>query len=267
MAGKIILCVCMGRLYDEKMSSQNTSIENACRILHIMAECFEGLSLTEVSQKLNINKSTAYRYISTLENYRLLEKKENRHFLGLKIFEMGNRVPVIKLIAEKVFPLLLEFGFLFNETISLGVLSEEQVVVLERIEKGRSVINQVFVGTKIPVYCTGLGKAILSTLPPEMLEQVLAKVNFERFTPCTITTREDLLADIEGTKKRGYSIDNGEYAEDLRCMAVPLLLEQFAFRGAISVTCPISRFDSERMRYISQHLQDSLAKYTEKRFA
>jgi len=226
-----------------------------------MADIFEGLSLTEVSQRLGINKSTAYRYLSTLENYRFLEKNENRYSLGLKIFEMGNRVPVVKLISEKIYPLLLEFGFLFNETISLGVLSDENVVVLERIEKGRSVINQVYVGTKIPLYCTGLGKAILSILSPERLEQVLAKVHLEQFTPNTITTQEGLIADILETRKRGFSIDDAEYAEELKCLAVPLALERFAFLGAISVTSPKSRLDSERVHYISQHLQEALEKF------
>lgn len=248
------------------MGSNNNSIENACRILQIMAECFNGLNLTEVSQKLDIHKSTAYRYLSTLEEFRFLEKKENRYSLGLKIFEMGNRVPVIKLISEKVHPLLLEFGFLFNETISLGVLSDESVVVLERIEKGRSVINQVYVGTKIPVYCTGLGKAILAALPPDRLEQVLAKVKFEPFTPQTIIRLEELMADIEETRKRGFSIDNSEYAEELRCVGVPLTLDKFAFHGAISVTSLKSRLDAERVRHISHHLQDSLAKFMEQRF-
>jgi DNA-binding IclR family transcriptional regulator len=249
------------------MNSQNNSIDNACRILLLMADFFEGLNLTEVSQKLGINKSTAYRYLSTLENYGFLEKKENRYALGLKIFEMGNRIPVIKLISEKIYPLLLEFGFLFNETISLGVLSEDGVVILERIEKGRSLINKVFTGTKVPVYCTGLGKAILSVLPPEQLEQILAKIHFEPFTPNTITTRKGLMDDIVETRKRGFSIDNGEYAEDLKCVAVPLSLERFVFRGAVSVTSPKSRLNAERVHYISQHLQNSLTNFTKQIFS
>lgn len=249
------------------MNSQNNSIDNACRILLLMTNFYEGLNLTEVSQKMGINKSTAYRYLSTLESYRFLEKKENRYSLGLKIFEMGNRVPVIMLILEKIYPLLLEFGFLFNEAISLGVLSEDCVVILERIEKGRSLINQVYTGSKLPVYCTGLGKAILSALPPDQLEQILAKIHFEQLTPNTITTREGLMADIIETRKRGFSIDNAEYAEDLKCVAVPLSLKRFGFRGAVSVTSPKSRLNAERVHYISQHLQNSLTNFTKQIFA
>jgi len=243
------------------MSNRNNSIDNACRILLVLADQPEGFNLTNLSQKMGINKSTAYRYLSTLEKYRLVVKKDNRYHLGLKVFELGNRVPVVRMILERIYPRLLELAFLFNETISLGVLSDYEVVILERIEKGRSLVNQVFTGTKVPLYCTGLGKAILSVMPAENRDTLLGELHFEKLTPRTITDSKRLLKNLEEIRERGYSIDDAEYEEDLKCVAVPLRLEGLGFFGAVSVTGPRSRMQCERAGYIGQHLSQSVTAF------
>lgn len=243
------------------MSNRNNSIDNACKILLVLAEQPEGFNLTKLSQRMGINKSTAYRYLSTLEKYRLVVKKDNRYHLGLRLFELGNRVPVVRMILERVYPRLLELAFLFNETISLGVLSDYQVVILERIEKGRSLVNQVFTGTKVPLYCTGLGKAILSVMAEENRDTLLNEIHFEKLTSRTITDKKRLLKDLDEIRQRGYSVDDAEYEEDLKCVAVPLRLEELGFFGAISVTGPRSRMQCERVGYIGQHLTQSVAAF------
>lgn len=240
------------------MSNKNNSIDNACRILLALSEQQSGINLTDLSQRMGINKSTAYRYLSTLEKYRMIRKKDNRYYLGLRIFELGNRVPVIRMILERIYPRLLELGFLFNETISVGVLSDSEVVILERIEKGRSLVNQVFTGTKVPLYCTGLGKAILSVMPEEHRDTLLAETHFEKITSRTITSLDRLLKDLEEIRKRGYSIDDSEYEEDLKCVAVPLEFANLGIYSAVSVTGPRSRMKCERAGYIGGHLRQAV---------
>ncbi|MDY0296769.1 MAG: IclR family transcriptional regulator [Acidobacteriota bacterium] len=240
------------------MSSRNNSIDNACRILILLSEQEAGINLTQLSDRMGINKSTAYRYLSTLERYRIITKKDNRYTLGLRIFEMGNRVPVIRLILERIYPRLLELGFLFNETVSMGILSDSEVMILERIEKGRSLVNQVFTGTKVPMYCTSLGKAILSVMPPEHRDALLAEIHFEKLTPRTILTREKLLQDLEETRERGYSIDDSEYEEDLKCVGVPLFFDGLGVMSAVSVTGPRSRMKCDRARHIGEHLREAV---------
>ncbi|MBN1196072.1 MAG: IclR family transcriptional regulator [Candidatus Aminicenantes bacterium] len=240
------------------MSSRNNSIDNACRVLILLSEQDAGINLTDLSERMGINKSTAYRYLSTLEQYRMVKKKDNRYTLGLRVFEMGNRVPVIRLILERIYPRLLELGFLFNETISVGILSDSEVMILERIEKGRSLVNQVFTGTKVPLYCTSLGKAILSVMPEEHRDALLAEIHFEKLTPRTILTREKLMRDLEETRKRGFSIDDSEYEEDLKCVGVPLFFDSLGVLSAVSVTGPRSRMTCERARHIGDHLRQSV---------
>ncbi len=237
------------------MLSRNNSIDNACRILILLSEQNAGINLTQLSDLMNINKSTAYRYLSTLEKYRMVKKKDNRYTLGLRIFEMGSRVPVIRMILERIYPRLLELGFLFNETISVGVLSDSEVVILERIEKGRSLVNQVFTGTKVPLYCTSLGKAILSVMPEDHRDALLAETHFEKLTPRTILSMDKLILDLEETRRRGYSIDDSEYEEDLKCVGVPLYFESLGVLSAVSVTGPRSRMKCDRARHIGEHLK------------
>ncbi|HDP96056.1 MAG TPA: IclR family transcriptional regulator [Candidatus Aminicenantes bacterium] len=240
------------------MSSLNHSIENACRILVLLSEQEAGINLTELSERMGINKSTAYRYLSTLERYRIVKKEHNRYTLGLRVFEMGNRVPVIRLILERIYPRLLELGFLFNETISVGILSDAEVMILERVEKGRSLVNQVFTGTKVPLYCTGLGKAILSVMSEEHRDTLLTEIHFEKLTPRTILSREQLMRDLDETRKRGFSIDDSEYEEDLKCVGVPLFFESLGVMSAVSVTGPRSRMTGDRVRHIGEHLRQAV---------
>jgi DNA-binding IclR family transcriptional regulator len=97
------------------------------------------------------------------------------------------------------------------------------VIYIDKIEPARSVRMITRVGASNPVHCTSVGKAILAFLPEDRAAEVVRRTRFERFTHRTIANAEALRTEMEKTRRRGYAVDDEEFEEGLRCIAVPLL--------------------------------------------
>jgi DNA-binding IclR family transcriptional regulator len=110
------------------------------------------------------------------------------------------------------------------------------------------------IGSSNPVHCTSVGKAILAFLPEERVGEILKRVKFERFTQRTIGSADALRTEIEKTRRRGYAVDDEEYEEGLRCIAVPLLDAQRFPVGAVSVSGPSFRVTAQKLPSIANHL-------------
>jgi DNA-binding IclR family transcriptional regulator len=110
------------------------------------------------------------------------------------------------------------------------------------------------VGASNPVHCTSVGKAILAFLPEDRANEVIKRTRFERFTHRTIATAEALRAEMEKTRRRGYAVDDEEFEEGLRCIAVPLLDAQRLPVAAVSVSGPSFRVTAQKLPSIANHL-------------
>jgi DNA-binding IclR family transcriptional regulator len=110
------------------------------------------------------------------------------------------------------------------------------------------------IGASNPVHCTSVGKAILSFLPEERINDIMRRLRFERFTHRTISNAEQLRAEIEKTRRRGYAVDDEEFEEGLRCIAVPVLDGQRLPVAAVSVSGPSFRVTAQKLPSIANHL-------------
>jgi DNA-binding IclR family transcriptional regulator len=110
------------------------------------------------------------------------------------------------------------------------------------------------IGASNPVHCTSVGKAILAFLPEDRAADVLRRTRFERFTTRTIPNAEALRVEMEKTRRRGYAVDDEEFEEGLRCIAVPLLDAQRLPVGAVSISGPSFRVTAQKLPSIANHL-------------
>ena len=97
------------------------------------------------------------------------------------------------------------------------------------------------VGRRRPLYCTALGKAVLAHLPPEQQRKIISQTHFERFTPHTVCSAEELNKDLHKIHRRGYSLDDEETVVGARCIAVAILNRDRKVIGGISVSGPVVR--------------------------
>ncbi len=235
--------------------SRNKSILKAIKILETLAGKTGGLSLTQIARQAGINKATALRILTTLRESGFIEREDGRYVLGTRLFLLGNKAPIKKNIIDRVHPHLRRLAFEFKETANLAELCFGTVHYLDKIETPRSLRISTFVGARLPIHCTALGKAIIAFLPGDKRDAILRDFLFEKMTSNTITQKEEFLEELAKIRERGYSVDNEEFEEGLRCVAVPLFLEDLNFFGAISISGPSRRITVEAIPRIAEVLK------------
>lgn len=236
----------------------NQSVKKAFEILSFVVDNPQKRSLNQIARLLKMNKTTLFRFLSTLESLGLLDKRDDYYVPGIKLFELGSKVPVKQSIVDRVHPFLAGLTAEVNETVNMGELSKGQVLYLDKTESQRSLQIQTYIGSYTDLHCTALGKAILSILPESKRDEIMVGLSFTGKTRNTITDPQKLRVQVRKVCERGYSIDMEELEEGLHCVAVPLSIEQLNFFGAISCSGPSVRFTPQRMAELAVKLKKTV---------
>ncbi|HKD13583.1 MAG TPA: IclR family transcriptional regulator [Candidatus Angelobacter sp.] len=229
-------------------------LDRALAILDLLS--FEGpdLSLGEVSDKLELHKSTVHRLIMVLERHKLIERNSlnGRYRLGLKLFELGTRAVSQLDLRERARPVLERLVLETSETVHLGILDDTEVLYLDKVEPARSVRMSSSVGRRNPAYCTAMGKSILAYLTEAQVEAIVRKHGLKAMTANTITSLLELKAELAGIRERGYAVDNEEIEEGVRCVGCVVRDFSGGPVAAISVSAPAFRISREKAKNLSR---------------
>lgn len=209
-------------------------------------EASGGATVTEVADALGYAKSTVHRHLSTLEALGYVVDSPAGYRIGLRFLELGrsaqHRHRGYRLAKDKV----EEIADVTGERAQFIVEEHGQAVFVWRSHGERAVRTDPGIGSRLPLYATAAGKAILAHLPEERLADLLAELTLEPVTDATITEREDLLDDLAAIRERGYSFNREENVETLRAVGVPVLGEDGEAIGAFSVSGPTHRMKGDR---------------------
>ncbi|WP_146172110.1 IclR family transcriptional regulator [Melghirimyces profundicolus] len=228
----------------EMKPAYGTAVLKAAAILQCLSGSDSPLGVSEISRKTGIGKSTVHKLLQTLIHVGYVEKtqRDARFRLGIGLIKMAHnslsRMDIVQVSAPFLETLNEETG----ETVHLGVPDGHQVVYVNKLESRRAVRMYSRVGLTAPLYCTGLGKAILSCFSPEEFSRYLEETKLRSYTQNTLSSPSALTREMETIRKRGYVIDDGEHEEEVRCIAVPLEKGSRIF-GAVSVSAPRYRMD------------------------
>ncbi len=217
------------------------SAGKALDILFYLAKSDSDVSLAKMSKETGMNKATALRYLAVLESRGVVEKRPGGWSLGLALFELGSKVPVRALVVEKVRPIIERLARESGESSNLACLAGDSAIYLDRAEANRSLRMRSAPGDRLPLYCTGVGKAILSQLPEERIRAILGPNPLPKINESTLTEPEDVIREAQRAKELGYGVDREEYEIGLTCYAMPLRLPGSDFAGAISISGPSAR--------------------------
>jgi DNA-binding IclR family transcriptional regulator len=215
-------------------------------LLDLVTHADAPLRFTDILSLAGQPRGTLHRQLSHLVEEGLLELDgDGRYAPGLRLLDFAARSWArneFRLIAE---PHLIELQQATGETVHLGVLRGQSIIYLDKVEGRQPVRMYSQIGNASPCYCTGVGKAALSLLPAESLVDLLAGVNFTRFTAATHASPASLLAEIREITDQGYAFDREEHEAGIRCIAAPIWSEDRTFLGGVSITGPAYRLSME----------------------
>lgn len=236
----------------------STTVAKAFAILDVLASNGDGgTSLKEVSNLLGMSKSTAHRYLTTLEKLAVVERNEKDHFrLGLKLIKLAGAFLSDHNLRNVSEPLLNEVAAQTQETIHLAVPSINEVVYIAKVDSPHSIRMASRIGARMPMYCTSLGKAILAHYPFNRVEEIIHEGMPAR-TPYTITSAQALRAELERVHAQGFATDDQENEMGVRCVGAPIFDYTTKVIGAISVSGPANRMSRERSLELGPLVRDA----------
>jgi DNA-binding IclR family transcriptional regulator len=209
--------------------------------LDIMGE----LSIGDLSKRLSMDKATVHRLLNTIKGAGYVyQNQENRKYANsTKMFTIGKKAVDnlgIKDVAEMH---IKNLANMTKETINLGIRIDDRIVYIDKIESQSTIKVSIDIGTTIPCYCTGMGKAVLAYLSEEEVDDILADEIFQSYTRNTPTSMEELKKQLVEVRKNGFSMDNEEFLEELISFGAPI----FDYHGrpvaAISISFPKYRYN------------------------
>ncbi len=233
----------------DKSNFKVRSVEKAMGILELFDADRPSLTLRDVVQLTGLNRATAYRFCQTLLILGFLERTGDRSYRpGMKTLLLGHAAFATLELPEIAWPYLEELQTATGETANLAVRDGAEIVYLMRLKSSQLVNIQLFVGSRLPVYCTSMGKSILAFLPAGELKRVIANCTFQSHTPNTITSATRLKQELVQVRRQGYAINDEELELGLRGAAAPIFDPDGYPIASINIAVParISRAEIEK---------------------
>lgn len=243
-------------------SETNTAIQKAVAILETIANDTRALSLPDIAEQLSLPRQTIHRVVKQLEEIGLVmrDPKRERYSVGQRLNQLAlaaiSNSQQIKASHAVLQNLVDEVG----ETCNVGMLDGHQVIYIDRVECDWPLRVQLKAGSRVPVYCTAIGKLLLANLDSESRKHLLSVCKLKRFTENTITQPDELEANLEEIRLLGYSINNQEDSVGLIAMAVPIRNVHDQIVAGLAVHAPEARLSIPATRRLLPRFQEAAAK-------
>jgi IclR family acetate operon transcriptional repressor len=205
--------------------SPSVAVERAIDILEAIAQRESGMTNSEISRRLAIPKSSASYILRTLElrGYLRRERGTGRYRLGLKVLSLGRGAQTSMGIRDVALPILRRLVERTGLTAHLAVLDNGEAVYLDKAESSGFIRIDTWIGRRLDVHSTAVGKALAAFLPDPEVEAIVHQRGLKRRTPKTITAPAKFLHELSKVRDRGYAIDDEENNVGARCVAAPVL--------------------------------------------
>lgn len=232
------------------------AVEHALAVLETLASAQE-LGVTELARKLGMGKSSVHRLLATLAGQGYVEKnpQTERYRLTYKLFVVGSTATERYGLKDLAGPVMDRLSAETGETANLGVLEEDRVVNIHKVEGPHLLRLHLDLGRGVPAHATALGKVLLAGLDPNDLDRWLRATRLTRLTPRTLTQRAPLRRALREAATRGYALDDEECSLGLRCVAAPVRDRRGAVVAGVSVSGPSQRLPSATLHRMAARVR------------
>ena len=228
------------------------------RLIEALARSETPRGVTDLATELNLTKSNTHRLLTTLqaEGYVKQIPPHSTYQLTTRIWELGNHVIHRMDLIQMARPAMIRLAEQTGETVHLSFLEDTEVVYVDKIESKHHIRAHTRVGARAPAFAVATGKAMLCHMPDSYLERFTP--HFQRYTPTTLTTLEELREDISIARAQGYaSVLLGEWREGVAACACAILGRSGELIGAIGMSGPDSRIKRKQLKEFSIHVVDA----------
>ncbi len=230
------------------------SIDRTLQILQLFSLQKPEWGISEISKELNLYKSCIHNTLFTLLNRGFVTQNPNndKYRLSVKFFEMGSIVLENIDLRKAAHPYMEQLSREFNETVHLGILSDREVLSIEREKSNQGLQHQIYIGKRAPLYCTGVGKSLLAFLNTEKIDRIIHEKGLKKYTENTITNVDKLKKELQQIRKQGYAVDNMEHESGVRCIAAPISDYHGKVIASLSISGPAFRISEEKIPIIKE---------------
>ncbi|MCG8479584.1 MAG: IclR family transcriptional regulator [Spirochaetales bacterium] len=239
------------------------TIGKAVGIIQTIQRAKRPLSIKEIAEAMDFNKSSLHHHVKTLTALKFLQRdKETRKYdIGLGLVHAGlsylRRIDV----KERAHSYMEELSRNVRESVHLSVLDGDRMMYVHKVEadcRPRTMRCSCFIGVKTDLHSTAAGKVLLAHLDRTALDHIVADLSMRRVTAHTITDRATLMDDLNVAKRRGYALNLQEHVLGMHAVAVPVRNHYSQCIASISVACPIEAVSQETLETeILYKLQDT----------
>ena len=228
------------------------SLERGLAILGCFTPARPVLGIADIADDLGMSRSTTHRYVITLVALGYLEQGASRKYrLGLRVTDLGMSALNSTGLREHAHAYLEELRQRTSYTASLGVLDGADVLYVDRVAsfrrgQGSSELN-IHPGSRLPAYCTAMGKLLLANLPESEQRELIAGVKLAKRGPNTITSKKALREELEEVKAAGFAVNDKELSADLYAIAAPVRNESREVVAAINLSASSAMISLEEM--------------------
>jgi IclR family pca regulon transcriptional regulator len=218
------------------------------------------LGIANIADELGMSRSTTHRYVITLVALGYLEQGASRKYrLGLRVTDLGMSALNSTGLREHSYPYLQELRQRTSYTVELGVLDGPEVLLINRARSFRRGPNETDLdlqaGSRLPAYCTSIGKLLLANLPEACQREVFTSMKLTKRAPNTITSKKALRDHLERVRAAGLAVDDEELAPGIYSISTPVRNEDRDVVAAVSIAAHSSMISLEEMvDALSPHL-------------
>lgn len=247
-------------------SEKLNTVGKAIAIIETIQKAGRPLSIKEIADALELNKSSLHHHIKTLTGNGYLQQdgESKKYDIGLNLVRVGQSYLQRLNVRERGHYYLEQLSRELNETVHMMVLDRDELVYIDKVDVNHqpgALKCSSFIGLRTDVYSTAAGKMMLSHLQRGALEEILQNLTLQPITGYTLRSKAELREELILTKERGYALDLQEHVVGLQCVAVPILNMHSQCIAAISVSGPVATISKETLETeILQQLKETAYK-------
>jgi IclR family pca regulon transcriptional regulator len=228
------------------------SLERGLAILGCFTPKRPVLGIADIADELGMSRSTTHRYVITLVALGYLEQGASRKYrLGLRVTDLGMSALNSTGLREHAHPYLEELRQRSSYTTSLGVLDGNEILYVDRVRSYRRGQNKIdldlHAGSRLPIYCTAIGKLLLAYLPDPEQRDLLAQLKLTKRAPNTITSKKALREELEDIQTAGFAVNDQELTAELYAIAAPVRNEARETVAAVNLAAHSSMISLEEL--------------------